>query len=134
MKKEEPQVLVMPLNSKVAIPELRHEGDAGFDIRSTEERTLAPMEIALIPTGLAMEIPKGYEGKIESKSGLALAGLIMHGGVINSNYQGPIQVIVQNLSHQKYLIKEGDQIAQIMFLPVLTKPLVCTKAFTKETT
>ena len=66
------------------------------------------MEITLIPTGLAMEIPKGYKGKIESKSGLALAGLIVHGGVIDSNYQGPIQVIMQNLSHRNYLIKEGD--------------------------
>ena len=57
---------------------------------------MMPGEILLIPTGLAMEIPTGYMGKIHSKSGLVLAGLIIHGGVIDSNYHGHIRVIIEN--------------------------------------
>ena len=95
-KQEELKVFVKPLNSEVAIPELRLEGDAGFDLKSTEDLMMMPGEILLIPTGLAMEIPIGYMGKIHSKSGLVLAGLIIHGGVIDSNYCGHIRVIAEN--------------------------------------
>jgi deoxyuridine 5'-triphosphate nucleotidohydrolase len=130
----EPHVEVKPLNSKVAIPQLRHQGDAGFDLESMEEFLLTPGEIRLVDTGLEMKIPEGYYGKIESKSGMALTGLITIAGVIDSCYRGQIRIIVQNQSHRDYPIKIGDRIAQILFIPVLTKPLRPVKSFNDKTT
>jgi dUTP pyrophosphatase len=131
---EEPQVYVQPLNSKVGIPQLPHEGDAAFDLRSTKNIKLSPGEESLLPTGLMMEIPHGYCGKIESKSGLALTGLIVKAGVIDSSFRGEIMVLVANQSFQDYHIMERDKITQIMFLPVLTKPLIHVKKLPSTTT
>ena len=103
-KTEDPMVYIQPLNSKVGIPQLPHQGDAGFDLVSTEDILLTPGEAQLVPTGLAMEIPLGYFGKIESKSGLALAGLVTRAGVIDSSYRGEIKVIVENRSFCQYQI------------------------------
>jgi len=95
-KKEEPHVFVKSLNSKGAIPQLAHQGDAGYDLRSVEDICLAPEETVLVHTGLAMEIPPGYFGKIKAKSGLAPKGLRIPAGVIDSNYQGEICIVAEN--------------------------------------
>jgi dUTP pyrophosphatase len=81
-----------------------------------------------------MEIPLGYFGKIESKSGLALAGLVTRAGVIDSSYRGEIKVIVENRSFRQYQIRAGDKVAQILFQPVLTKPLVQVQTLPSNTT
>ena len=101
---EDPQVYVQALNSMVGIPQLPHEGDAMFDLRSTKDIKLSLGEESLIPTGLKMEIPRGYCGKIESKSGLALAGLIAKAGLIDSSFRGEIMALIANQSFRDYFI------------------------------
>lgn len=102
------------------IPKYAHLGDAGMDIRAYLDapKTLRPMERALIPTGLFLELPDGYEAQVRPRSGLALK----HGitvlntpGTIDSKYRGEVGVILMNLSDVPFTIYPGDRIAQMVF-------------------
>src|SRR5829696_2770492 len=124
-KKNDPEehVLVQHLNSTVEIPQQVHPGDAGFDLQAAEDVTIHPGETILVAIGLTMRIPEGYQGKIESRSGLAKLGIVTVGGVIDLSYRGPIKVILHNQTYHEFKIQSTDCIAQITFVPVLTQPL-----------
>lgn len=101
------------------------EGAAGYDLKaaltsSRENFLLEPGAIKLIETGLVLEIPKGYEGQIRARSGLALKGITLANGIgtIDSDYRGEIKVALINLGSQSFLINKGDRIAQIVFAKV----------------
>jgi dUTP pyrophosphatase len=82
---------------------------------------LAPGRVALIPTGLALAIPPGFEGQVRARSGLALRhGIaVLNGpGTIDSDYRGPLGVILANLGQEPYVVRDGDRIAQIVFARV----------------
>jgi len=92
---------------------------AGMDIRAdlTDELCLAPMQRALIPTGLFMEIPEGYEAQIRPRSGLAARfgiTILNAPGTIDADYRGEVKVIIINLSNENFTIKHGDRIAQMI--------------------
>ena len=89
--------------------------------------------MALIDTGLAFELPPGVMAKIFSQSGLARAGYIARGGVVDPGYRGPVLVIMKNDSMKKAEFWPGDQIAQVVFIPVLTRPLKETQQLTTTT-
>jgi len=100
-------------------PHYATSGSAGFDLKAFIDTpiTIAPMERAIVPTGLFMEIPKGFEGQIRPRSGLAAK----HGitvlntpGTIDSDYQGEIKIILINLSADEFVITSGDRIAQMV--------------------
>lgn len=102
------------------LPAYATEGSSGMDIRADLEipQTLKSLERALIPTGLFIEIPPGYEAQIRPRSGLA----IRHGitclnspGTIDSDYRGEIKIILVNLSAEEQVIEPGDRIAQLIF-------------------
>ena len=105
------------------LPRYETEGSAGMDIRAYIDK---PMEImpgrrALIPTGLFMEIPAGFEVQIRARSGLAVKhgiGLTNGIGTIDSDYRGEISVGLVNLSDKAYTIKPDERIAQLCILPV----------------
>ena len=83
--------------------------------------TLAPGERALVPTGIAIAVPEGYEGQVRMRSGLALQkGLILPNapGTIDSDYRGEIRVIVANISGEPVTIERGERIAQLVIAPV----------------
>jgi dUTP pyrophosphatase len=101
------------------LPTYATAGSAGMDIRAslTEALTLEPMERKLIPSGLFVEIPEGYEIQIRPRSGLALKQGITclnTPGTIDSDYRGEIKVLLINLSNEKQLIENGDRIAQMV--------------------
>lgn len=101
------------------LPQYETEGSAGMDIRAymDEPVTLLPGEKALIPTGLFMEIPIGYEVQIRARSGLAAKygiGLTNGIGTIDSDYRGEIKVSLINWGHESYTVKNGDRIAQMV--------------------
>jgi len=101
------------------LPSYATAGSAGMDIRAslTETLTLQPMERMLIPSGLFVEIPEGYEIQIRPRSGLALKQGITclnTPGTIDSDYRGEIKVLLINLSNEKQLIENGDRIAQMV--------------------
>lgn len=102
------------------IPTYATAGAAGFDLRAnlTEEITLLPLERKVIPTGLFMEIPVGFEGQVRPRSGLAFKqGLTVLNspGTIDSDYRGEIGIILINLSNEPKTIPHGERIAQMVF-------------------
>jgi len=101
------------------IPEYMSPGSSGLDLPAAieNELTLSPREIRLIPTGLALAIPIGFEGQIRPRSGLALKhgiSLINTPGTIDSDYRGEIGLAVINLGQKPYTIRRGDRLAQLV--------------------
>lgn len=93
------------------------EEDAGMDLHSVEAVTLAPGETKLAPTGLAIELPAGYEAQIRPRSGLALKHSITlpnSPATIDPGYRGEIQVILLNLGREEFQILPGERIAQMV--------------------
>jgi len=100
-------------------PSYETEGSAGMDLRASldSSTTLFPGERKLIPTGLTIELPIGYEAQIRARSGLALnfgISLVNGVGTIDSDYRGEIGVILINLGKEDFTINNGDRIAQII--------------------
>ncbi|MBI1936273.1 dUTP diphosphatase [Candidatus Woesearchaeota archaeon] len=105
----------------VKMPAYAHKGDSGVDLYAAEGHVLKPMERKLIPTGIKIEIPYGYEAQIRPKSGLAIEHGISHVnciGTIDSCYRGEIKIPVINLSDRQYSIEKGKKIGQMVFARV----------------
>lgn len=105
------------------LPEYETADSAGMDLRAhlNAALTLDPGERALVPTGMCMEIPPGYEGQVRPRSGLALKqGLTVLNapGTIDADYRGDVGVILVNTSTTAQTLEPGDRIAQIVFAPV----------------
>ena len=110
----------------IPLPSYETTGAAGADIRANfPDRApvaLQPGERRLIPTGLTVEIPNGYEMQIRPRSGAALKqGLSLPNspGTIDSDYRGPLGVILINLGHESVVVAHGDRIAQVVVAPVV---------------
>lgn len=102
-----------------ALPSYETIASAGMDLRAHLEQsiTLKPMERKLIPTGLSIELPAGYEAQVRPRSGLALKNgitLLNAPGTIDADYRGDIGVILANLSTEDFTIQPGDRIAQMV--------------------
>ncbi|MEO6229824.1 MAG: dUTP diphosphatase [Ferruginibacter sp.] len=109
--------------SQNELPAYATEGSAGMDLRANLEEsiTLASLERRLIPTGLFIELPLGYEAQVRPRSGLAIKQGITclnSPGTIDSDYRGEIKVILINLSTEPQQIENGDRIAQVVFSKV----------------
>lgn len=105
--------------SKHDLPSYQTEGSAGMDLRADIESpiTLKPLERALVPTGLFIELPKGTEAQIRPRSGLAFKhGLTVLNspGTIDSDYRGEIKVLLVNLSNDNFTIEDGERICQMV--------------------
>ncbi len=110
-------------HTDLPLPSYGSEGSSGMDIRASVRETvlLEPGEIRLIPTGLAVSIPRGYEGQIRPRSGLALKhgiGMVNSPGTIDSDYRGEIGIIVINWGQRPFSIRRGDRIAQLIITRV----------------
>lgn len=113
-----------PSSTAIPLPAYMTEGSAGMDLCADieGELSLAPMERALIPTGLAIALPEGFEAQIRPRSGLALKeGLTMVNspGTIDSDYRGEIQLIAINLGRDPVMIKRGQRLAQMVVQRVI---------------
>ena len=121
--------------SKHPLPEYKTKLSAGMDIRANLDETvvLQPLERKLVPTGLFIELPEGYEAQMRPRSGLALnegLGLLNSPGTIDADYRGEIGIIVVNLSNNVVSIKDGDRIAQMVINKVEQAELVEVKELT----
>lgn len=108
-------------DNSVNIPEYATEGAAGVDLAAAAGGTIPPGGRMLVPTGLFIEIPKGWEGQIRPRSGLAIKhGITMLNspGTIDSDYRGEICVIMFNSSAEPFSFAEGDRVAQMVFAKV----------------
>jgi dUTP pyrophosphatase len=119
-----PQLQIKIVNtSENPLPAYATSGAAGMDVRAflQENIVLQPLERTLIPTGLFVELPQGYEAQIRPRSGLAIhQGLtcLNTPGTVDSDYRGEIKIIVINLSNQEQTIHNGDRIAQMVIQKV----------------
>lgn len=110
-------------NNDTVDPSYAYELDSGFDLYSVEEIWIQPFDRKLIPTGLHVDIPDGYEIQVRSKSGLALKqGLMVLNspGTVDQGYLGEIQVILFNTTNQRVKIEKGQKIAQAVLSPVVS--------------
>lgn len=105
--------------SKHRLPSYETEASAGMDLRANldEPVVLKPLERSLIPTGLFIELPVGYEAQIRPRSGLAIKKgitLLNTPGTIDADYRGEIRIILANLSNEEFTVNDGERIAQMV--------------------
>ncbi|OLR64189.1 dUTP diphosphatase [Peptoniphilus porci] len=115
--------------SKHPLPKYETKGSSGMDLRANleEDLVLKPLDRVLVPTGLFLEFEKGYEAQVRARSGLALKkgiGLPNGIGTIDSDYRGELKVILINMSNEKVTIKDGERIAQIVFMKIETPEII----------
>lgn len=103
------------------------EGDACMDMYADMDAVLYPHETVIIKTGIAVEIPEGFEGIVRGRSGLATQGINVHIGTIDATYRGDVGVIVTNNSLQLFGIHKGNRIAQFTVKPVYPVHLIEVK-------
>jgi dUTP pyrophosphatase len=117
-----PTVLHDPLCS----PEYKTKGSAGADLKVSKECVLLPNQTLVVSTGISLAIPEGFVGLLFPRSGLASRGITLANsvGVIDSDYRGEIMVPMVNRSTDPVVLKHGDRIAQIVFIPVTQFPFV----------
>jgi dUTP pyrophosphatase len=115
-----PQIQVKIINrSSNPLPDYATVGSSGMDIRASLESSLSikPLERVLVPTGISIELPQGYEAQVRPRSGLAIRQGITclnTPGTIDSDYRGEIKIILINLSQEDQVINPGDRIAQMV--------------------
>ncbi|MEJ2471271.1 MAG: dUTP diphosphatase [Desulfuromonadales bacterium] len=125
------KVKIKKLHPKAVIPRYMSEHAAGLDLCTVidEPVILAPGERVLLPTGLALEIPPGYEGQVRPRSGLALKqgiALVNAPGTIDADYRGEVGIIVINHGRDPVTFAPGDRIAQLIIAPVTRAQLLET--------
>lgn len=123
-----PRVRFQKLRPGAVAPRYMSAGAAGLDLASAAEApiTLAPGARAAVPTGLAFEIPAGWEGQVRPRSGLARKyGITLTNapGTIDSDYRGEVQVLLVNLGDAPHVVQPGDRIAQLVIAPVAVADL-----------
>ncbi len=112
-------IVSLPHAADIPVPEYATAHSAGMDLRAaiTEAITLAPGERRLIPTGIAIALPPGFEAQVRPRSGLALKhgiGMVNAPGTIDADYRGEVGVLLINHGQQDFLISRGDRIAQLV--------------------
>lgn len=117
-------VVRLPEGEGLPLPAYMTSGAAGADVVAAvaDDLVLAPGARALVPTGFALEIPYGYEVQVRPRSGLAHkhgVTLLNTPGTIDSDYRGPLGVILVNLGEEPFVVRRGDRIAQLVVAPVV---------------
>jgi dUTP pyrophosphatase len=112
------QIQIRRLDAGLPLPAYAHPGDAGADLHTTVDLTLAPGERRLVPTGIALAIPEGYVGLVHPRSGLAHRhglSVVNAPGTIDAGYRGEVQVCLVNLDPASPVtLRRGDRIAQLV--------------------
>jgi dUTP pyrophosphatase len=111
------KILIKKLHADAHLPAYAHGPleDAGLDLRAVERVVLEPGGAQAVPTGIAIELPPGYEAQVRPRSGMALKhSLTVNFGTIDPGYRGEIRVVMFNLGHASYTVEKGDRIAQLV--------------------
>ena len=118
------EILIKRLSDKVVLPKYETEGSSGLDLAAhiNENVEIKPGSTAIIPTGIAVSIPKNFEIQIRPRSGLAAKSQISvlnTPGTIDADYRGELKVILINLGAKSFLVENGAQIAQMVLCPII---------------
>lgn len=124
-------VVVLPHGKRLPLPAYQSDAAAGLDLVAAlgakETVVIAPGARVLIPTGLALELPPGFEGQVRPRSGLALKHgitVLNSPGTIDSDYRGEVKIILVNLGETPFAVRRGERIAQLVVAPVTRVRLV----------
>ena len=122
------EILIKRLSKDVALPKYETEGSSGLDLAANTDKQIKilPGKIEIIPTGLAVAIPKNFEIQIRPRSGLAAKSQISvlnTPGTIDADYRGELKVILINLSDKVFVVEKGLRIAQMVLCPVVKATL-----------
>ena len=117
------KILVKKFHKDIKLPDYKTSGSSGLDLVAyiKNKITINPSKTAIIPTGIAVAIPKKYEIQIRPRSGLAAKkgiSFLNTPGTIDSDYRGEIKIILINLSKKSFVVKSGDRIAQMILCPI----------------
>lgn len=125
------EIKIKMLEGDLPLPKMAHDGDAGCDLYSRIDISLAPGQRALVPTGVALSIPEGYAGFVQPRSGLALKHgitIVNTPGLIDSKYRGEICAIMLNTDKDKiFEIKRGERICQLVIQQVVSPKYIITE-------
>ena len=118
------KILVKKFDKNIKLPAYKTSGSSGMDLVAyvKSEITIKPGRTAMIPTGIAVAIPKNYEIQIRPRSGLAVKkgiSVLNTPGTVDSDYRGEIKIILINLSKKSFMVKSGDRVAQMILCPVV---------------
>tara|TARA_B100000780_G_C21053295_1_gene423060 strand:+ start:595 stop:1035 length:441 start_codon:yes stop_codon:yes gene_type:complete len=118
------KILIKKLSSKVLMPKYETPGSSGMDLAAflNKNITIAPGEKAIVPTGLSISIPNGFEVQIRPRSGLAAKKnitVLNTPGTIDADYRGEIKVILINLGKEIFVVENGTRIAQMVVCPII---------------
>ena len=130
------KILVKKFDKNIKLPQYKTMGSSGMDLVAfiKNKITIKPGKIAMIPTGIALGIPKKYEVQIRPRSGLAAKNCITvlnTPGTIDSDYRGEIKIILINLGKKSFMVKSGDRIAQMILCPIVKVRFKETKKLSK---
>ena len=123
------KIIVLDHGKDLPLPAYETKGSAGMDLRAAidEPIRLTPMERALVPNGIKIALPEGFEAQVRPRSGLA----VKHGvtvlntpGTVDSDYRGELKTTIINLGSEPFLINRGDRIAQLVIAPVMQAKMI----------
>ena len=117
------KILVKKFDKNVKLPTYKTSGSSGMDLMAhiKNKKTINPGKTLIIPTGIAVMVPKNYEIQIRPRSGLAAKkgiSILNTPGTVDSDYRGEIKIILINFSKKSFIVKSGDRIAQMVLCPV----------------
>ncbi|KGF72357.1 deoxyuridine 5'-triphosphate nucleotidohydrolase [Neosynechococcus sphagnicola sy1] len=116
------RIKIQRLNPEAKLPQYAHPGDSGADLVAVTECTIQPMQWLAVPTGIAAEVPPGFELQVRPRSGWALkqgVTVLNSPGTVDAGYRGEIKVILLNLGSEAVAIARGQKIAQMVVAPVV---------------
>ncbi|MDR3090950.1 MAG: dUTP diphosphatase [Clostridiales bacterium] len=119
-------IKVKKLDETAVLPARAHQGDAGLDLCANAETTIGPGEWALIPTGVALALPDGFEAQVRPRSGLAFkygVTTLNSPGTIDAGYRGEIKALMINHGKEPFTVKKGDRVAQLVIAQVVQAEL-----------
>ena len=119
---------VKKIIEKAQIPTKHNPNDAAFDLYAVNDILIPAGTTDIVHTGICIEIPTGYFGKIESRSSLAKRGIFCTAGVIDSGYRGEVMIVMNNMNEKNYSVKQGDRIAQMIIHKVENVEIVTSES------
>lgn len=116
------KILIKRLSKEIPLPKYETNGSSGMDLAANIETIIEPGDTSIIPTGLAVSIPKGFEVQVRPRSGLAAKQkltVLNTPGTIDSDYRGEVKIILFNLGTDNFVVENGDRIAQMVICPII---------------
>ena len=124
---------IKQLSESATLPTRAHTTDSGLDLYASEDALVTYTHASVIPTGIAVNIPAGYEGQIRPRSGKSSkTNLRVILGTVDCGYNGEIGVIADTLNKSEYLVRKGEKIAQLVISPIVTPSLEIVDQFNTQ--